>query len=59
MRLASCGVTLVNSSSVFQLGFGAEIPPLRQVRNRQAVKKPHFFIKIFKLSYAEIQTEAL
>lgn len=40
-RLASCGMTWLNSSSVFQLGFSAaltvlcsEIPHERQARNR-------------------------
>lgn len=42
MRLASCGVKCLNSSSVFQLGFGAgltvmcsEIPHERQAQNRK------------------------
>jgi hypothetical protein len=41
MRLASCGVTWLNSSLVFQLEFGgrltvqsSEIPPLRHAANR-------------------------
>ncbi len=41
MRLASCGVKCLNSSSVFQLGFGAgltvwcsEIPHERQAQKR-------------------------
>ncbi len=43
MRLASCGVKCLNSSSVFQLGFSAgltvlcpEIPHERQAQNRYA-----------------------
>lgn len=41
MRLASCGVTVVNSSTVFQINFSAgltvlcpEIPHERQAQNR-------------------------
>ncbi len=41
MRLVSCGVKCLNSSSVFQINFSAgltvsrsEIPPERQARNR-------------------------
>jgi hypothetical protein len=44
MRLASCGVKWLNSSSVFQLGFSAgltvwcsEIPHERQAQNRLSV----------------------
>jgi len=49
MRLASCGVKCLNSSSVFQINFSAgltvlcpEIPHERQAQNRQAVKKVVF-----------------
>ena len=34
MRLASCGVQWLNSSSVFQLNFCAENAPLRKAENR-------------------------
>lgn len=51
MRLASCGVKCLNSSSVFQINFSAgltvlcpEIPPERKARKRQAVKKLPFSI---------------
>ena len=47
MRLASCGVKCLNSSSVFQINFGAgltvlcpEIPHERQAQKRQTVQKP-------------------
>ena len=49
MRLASCGVTCLNSSAVFQFNFSAgltvlcsEIPHERQAQKRQDVKKLHF-----------------
>ena len=52
MRLASCGVQWLNSSSVFQLEFcgrltvlSSEIPHERQAQNRQVVKKLHFQYK--------------
>jgi hypothetical protein len=49
MRLASCGVKCINSSSVFQLGFSAvltvlcsEIPHERQAQKRcRLFKGPH------------------
>ena len=49
MRLASCGVTCLHLSSVFQINFSAgltvyrpEIPHERQAQNRQVVKKLTF-----------------
>ncbi len=53
MRLASCGVTVVNSSAVFQINFSAgltvlcsEIPHERQAQKRY--RQPCFaFLKLF------------
>jgi hypothetical protein len=66
MRLASCGVTCLNSSSVFQLGFSAgltvlssEIPHERQAPNRypKLLTKPHRLPIFWDKKFIKILTE--
>jgi len=53
------GALCFYSSSVQVDSFVLLNPPERKARKRQAVKKPHFFIKNLKLSYSKNGIEAI